>query len=139
MPDLTLKYPRWSNLQSGTLWLVLAHWALPTLILPILFGLFVSFHPVTRAGDDNSPIAPLDYLTAAIIRLAAHVIYPYDSIAFNAGTQVDVLGLKWRVLAAALTAAFAFAEAIALAPEVVVRHQSLFDSRPLRVVEDESE
>lgn len=54
------------------------------------------------------------------MRLAAQVAYPYPAIdARVAG--IDVLGVRWRVLDAAVGAAFAFSEAIMGAPAVFAR------------------
>jgi len=65
------------------------------------------------------PVAPIDPLTASIIRLVGHIVYPYASIASKSDiVGLDVLGSNWRILDAATGLAFAFAEAIAAAPQV---------------------
>ncbi|KAG5646158.1 hypothetical protein DXG03_004211 [Asterophora parasitica] len=104
-------YPPLSAFQSPAFWLVLLHWAVPTLIAPIIVGSLISFNPVPTQFDN---------LTASIIRLAAHVGYPYTS--FENGIQgLDVLGSRWRVLNASVGLAFAFAEAISVSPQAVAR------------------
>lgn len=72
-----------------------------------------------RAGYPPA-VARFDPLTASIVRLVVQVAYPYSSGEADDGVHaIDVLGLKWRVLIASTGVAFAFAEAIALAPEVL--------------------
>ena len=54
------------------------------------------------------------------MRLAAHIIYPYSSIASNTSILgLDVLGSNWRILGASVGLVFSFAEAIAGAPLVL--------------------
>lgn len=109
---------------TATFWKVILHWALPTLIIPAFVGNLISFNPVNQAlrsqpeGSPPNPIAPFDPLTAAIIRLAAQIAYPFDSPTETVGLGFDVLGFRWRVLNASVGLAFAFAEAIAGAPEM---------------------
>ena len=102
------------------------HWAVPTLIIPAFVGSVISFNPANTSSPAEAPsatpIAPFDPLTASIIRLAAQVGYPYASIASR--TQLvglDVLGSNWRVLSASVGLAFAFAEAIAGAPQLFAK------------------
>jgi len=127
---VTLYYPPPEVLQSAQFWTILFHWFLPTLFVPILFGTLISFHPtkMIRPGGPQSPAAPLDPLTASIIRLAAQVAYPYSSIKFD--YSLDVVGFKWRVLNASVGVAFAFAEAIALAPEALAKQLSKATAKP---------
>jgi hypothetical protein len=71
----------------------------------------------------------MDPLTASIVRLAAHVIYPYGSIQTGRSKYpVDVIGYEWRVLSAGLAVAFAFAEAISEAPNSFARRWSNDDA-----------
>lgn len=120
---VTLHYPPSSVFQTAAFWTVILHWALPTLILPTLVGCMISFNPeMTPRNSDsnNSSVAPLDPLTASIIRLAAQLAYPYSSIATKSDiVGLDVLGSNWRTLSASVGLAFAFAEAIAGAPRVL--------------------
>jgi hypothetical protein len=58
-----------------------------------------------------------DPLTASIIRLAAQIAYPYTRLDQTTVKGIDVLGPGVRVLNAGVGVAFAFAEAIAGAPE----------------------
>lgn len=112
---LSIHYAPLATLGSPTFWTILIHWAIPTIIIPALFGSLVSFNPV------NSPTAraprPLyfDALTASVIRVAVHYVYPYDALKSQVEC-VDILGARWRLLEASVVAALAFAEAIAVAP-----------------------
>lgn len=104
-------YPPLAALQTSAFWNVLRHWFLPTLFIPALFGILISFRPTPQRSPSSSSNLPFDALTASIIRLAAQVVYPYS--AFEEDLQgVDVLGWRWRVVGAAVGVAFAFAEAI---------------------------
>ncbi|THH03150.1 hypothetical protein EW145_g6488 [Phellinidium pouzarii] len=93
---------------QATAW-VTVHWAIPSLVLPAIFGYFISF---------STPAFQLkfDVLTASIVRVAANVAYPFPSMVFIALSDeiqsLDVLGVKWRLVSATVTLAFAFAEAI---------------------------
>ncbi|CAA7261927.1 unnamed protein product [Cyclocybe aegerita] len=131
-PSFPLHYPPLSVFQTSAFWLVLLHWALPTLIIPSFVGRMISFNPLNNApapskadiktSSPAAPIAPFDPLTASIIRLAAQVAYPYASIATSVDiVGLDVLGSHWRVLSASVGLAFAFAEAIAGAPQVLAK------------------
>lgn len=99
--------------------MVILHWSIPTLFIPAVVGHVVSFSPITQqALPGNPPVPSFDPLTASIIRLAAEVGYPYPH--FQQGRPdlgLDVLGFRWRVLISAVGLAFAFAEAIAGAPQ----------------------
>jgi hypothetical protein len=102
------------------------HWAIPTLIIPAFVGSVISFNPVNTPSPvetpSTTPIAPFDPLTASIIRLAAQVGYPYALIASRTElVGLDVLGSHWRVLSASVGVAFAFAEAIAGAPQLFAK------------------
>ncbi|KAJ7584907.1 hypothetical protein C8J56DRAFT_1027401 [Mycena floridula] len=127
---LRVLYPPVAVFQSADFWTVILHWFIPTLLIPTVFGLLISFHPakMTRPNRLSAPAAPFDPLTASIVRLASHVAYPYPSIDFD--KSLDILGIKWRVLSASLGVAFAFAEAIALAPEALANHLSKIDQNP---------
>ncbi|GJJ10863.1 hypothetical protein Clacol_005091, partial [Clathrus columnatus] len=72
------------------------YWLIPTLVLPFLFGMLVSF---------NSPDQDLDPVTIAIVRVAC---------GFGGNWYIDptVLGPRWRRLSGCVHVAFAFAEAI---------------------------
>ena len=103
---------------------MILHWAVPTLIIPAFVGSLISFNPAKTASlspaetPSATLIAPFDPLTASIIRLAAQVGYPYTLIASRTElVGLDVLGSNWRVLSASVGLAFAFAEAIAGAPQ----------------------
>ena len=116
-PLLSVPYPPWSILQSAAFWQVVLHWAVPTLIIPAFVGSVISFNP----ANTQSP-ASFDPLTASIIRLAAQVGYPYAFITSRTQlASLDVLGSNWRVLSASVGLAFAFAEAIAGAPQLFAK------------------
>ncbi|KAH9477029.1 hypothetical protein JR316_0010945 [Psilocybe cubensis] len=136
-PTLTVFYPPLSVFQTSAFWLVLLHWALPTLIVPTLAGYIISFNPTTSPSPSRSsspshlslspnnkptpPALPLDPLTAGIIRVALQTAYPYPTIAARAGVVgLDVLGKQWRLVSASVGLAFAFSEAIAGAPKVAL-------------------
>ncbi|KAJ7126627.1 hypothetical protein C8R43DRAFT_1211450 [Mycena crocata] len=100
----------------------LTGWFIPTLLLPALLGALISFSPATPTATPARAV-PFDPLTASIIRLALQ--YAYNPATLPApGTGVgpvyaqDVLGVRLRVLNAAVGVAFAFAEAIKGAPAV---------------------
>ncbi|KAI6161559.1 hypothetical protein EDD17DRAFT_1586820 [Pisolithus thermaeus] len=112
---VSIRYAPLATVASPTLWTILVHWAIPTIIVPALVGSLISFNPV------NSPTARaprslyFDALTASVTRVAVHYIYPYDALKSQVEC-VDILGSRWRLLEASVLAALAFAEAIALAP-----------------------
>jgi hypothetical protein len=111
-----------SIVQTVAFWQVILHWAVPTLIIPAFVGSVISFNPANSPSPAETPSAtltvPFDPLTACIIRLAAQVGYPYNLIASRTElVGLDVLGPNWRVLSASVGLAFAFAEAIAGAPQ----------------------
>ncbi|KII90285.1 hypothetical protein PLICRDRAFT_175048 [Plicaturopsis crispa FD-325 SS-3] len=141
---LPLVHPTWSVFSTPAFWLVLMHWALPTLLIPALFGKLISFDPtpppqpslasstalsLSRAPPPsetpNETRLPFDPLTASIIRLAAQIAYPFPQL----GAGVDVLGPRWRVLSASLGVAFAFAEVVKGA---AIARQHAGDSREVR-------
>jgi len=111
--SIGVPYPPLATFQTSAFWAVLGHWGLPTLFIPAFFGTLISFRPSPPRSPSSPsiPNLPFDALTASIIQLAAHVAYPYGAIdEYLQG--VDVLGWRWRVVAAGVGVAFAFAEAI---------------------------
>ena len=96
-------------------WSVLLHWSIPTLIIPVLLGSVISFHPANAPSARVPRVLPLDSLTVSITRLAAQYGYPYRALEPTI-EGVDVIGSQWRILNAAVGVAFAFAEAIFAAP-----------------------
>ncbi|PPQ98649.1 hypothetical protein CVT24_004147 [Panaeolus cyanescens] len=125
---VSIAYPPLSTFQASAFWLTLFHWAIPTLIVPTVLGSLISFSPVapspppTGSETPAQPVAPLDPLTASIIRLVAQIAYPYESLsARNNIVGLDVLGPNGRVLSASTGLAFAFAEAIQGAPKVFAK------------------
>jgi hypothetical protein len=136
-PTLAVPYPPLSVFQTSTFWLVLLHWAIPTLIAPAFVGNLISFNPTSASTASTAPEPgsttavtnkrastdlPFDPLTAAIVRLAAAIAYPYASFASQEHIfGLDVLGYNLRVFNASLGLAFAFAEAIQGAPRSFAR------------------
>lgn len=113
--QLVIPYPPLATFQSSVFWSVLLHWSIPTLIIPALFSSVISFHPANATSGRAPRVLPLDPLTASISRLAAQYGYPYKAL--NAAIEgIDVVGPQWRILNAAVGVAFAFAEAIFVAP-----------------------
>ncbi|KAJ7224507.1 hypothetical protein GGX14DRAFT_650874 [Mycena pura] len=100
----------------------LTNWAIPTLLLPALVGTVISFSPAIPSSTPSRAVT-FDPLTASIIRLALQFAYN-PATARSPGIGIgpvyaqDVLGLRIRVLTAAVGVAFAFAEAIKGAPTV---------------------
>lgn len=116
-------HPVWAALSTSTYWSVVGHWALPTLLLPAILGHLISFSPNPRGAMSGATL-PFDPLTASIVRLAAAFGYPYPQINLTVA-GIDVLGLKWRVLAASMSVAFAFAELIAGGPRPAAKSNSI--------------
>ncbi|RDB23509.1 hypothetical protein Hypma_009237 [Hypsizygus marmoreus] len=120
----SVPYPPMSVFQTYAFWMVLLNWAAPTLVIPAIVGNIISFNPPASqpTSDAPYPVVPFDPLTASIIRVATQVGYPFAY--FEAKTNVqglDVLGSRWRILTAAVGLAFAFAEAIAGAPQTFAK------------------
>ncbi|THU97881.1 hypothetical protein K435DRAFT_721335 [Dendrothele bispora CBS 962.96] len=123
---LYFPYPPLSTFRSTLFWTLLMHWFIPSLLVPSIVGTLISFKPQPPSvsevivDDDGEVVeqrsvqqaAPFDPLTASIVRLAAHIAYPYSTYSGQAGARVDVLGFRWRVLGSGVNLAFAFAEAI---------------------------
>ncbi|KAG6878047.1 hypothetical protein C0993_000370 [Termitomyces sp. T159_Od127] len=107
-------YAPLSTFQTYAFWMVILHWALPTVILPVIAGSLISFTPKAAPRFKTSGYPPFDPLTAAIIRLAVQVNYPYVSIPVQGA---DVLGWNWRVWNAAVGLLFAFSEKLGNAPQ----------------------
>ncbi|KAJ7257877.1 hypothetical protein B0H12DRAFT_1322702 [Mycena haematopus] len=113
-PTYTLNYPGFIP--------TLTHWFIPTLLLPALLGTVISFSPATPSPSPSRAI-PFDPLTASIIRLALQFAYnpataPTPGPGLGPVYAQDPLGVRLRVLNAAVGLAFAFAEAIKGAPAV---------------------
>lgn len=111
---VSVPYPPLATFQTTAFWLTLGHWSLPALFIPALFGTLISFRPAPQQSptSTHNPNLPFDALTASIIRLAAHIAYPFASVDATSVQGMDVLGWRWRVLGAGVGLAFAFAEAI---------------------------
>ena len=111
-------------------WNVLLHWFIPTLLVPSIVGTLVSFSPAKSEGNTME----FDPLTASIVRLAAQAVYPYERFPLQSTqgllkgvvSDVDVLGLRWRLVAASMGVAFAFAEAIGSAPKLIVQEMKAY-------------
>ncbi|KAK7441732.1 hypothetical protein VKT23_016395 [Stygiomarasmius scandens] len=123
---LFFPYPPLSTFRSTVFWTLLMHWFIPSLLVPSIVGTLITFKPQSTPAeqvivDDDGEVVerrpvqqatPFDPLTASIVRLAAHIAYPYSTHSGQVGARVDVLGFRWRVLGAGVNLAFAFAEAI---------------------------
>lgn len=120
-PSLPLVYPPLNTFHKTDLGTILVHWAIPTLILPALFGTIISFRPSSTPSQQ----LPFDPLTASIVRLAAQAAYPYSSLFPSKAREraIDVMGSNARLVAAGVGVAFAFAEAIARAPAAFAKAQ----------------
>ena len=102
-------------------------------------GNLISFSPQPPAPPPSSSSqlaepAPIvfDNLTAAIVRLAASISYPYASLSLSSGVVgLDVLGYNLRVFNASIGLAFAFAEAIQGAPRTFAK--TLISEHRLRI------
>lgn len=77
---------------------LLGYWSIPTLVLPLLCGMFISF---------NTPQQDFDPVTVAIVRVAC-------AFASNWSIHPTALSPLWRRLNASVHVAFAFAEAIGI-------------------------
>lgn len=121
--SVPLPYPPLAAFQQKAFWTTIGHWSLPALFIPALFGTLISFRPTPQhsPSSQHPPSLPFDALTASIIRLAAQIAYPFATVEKSI-QGLDVIGWRWRVLAAGVGVAFAFAEAISanLVPATVV-------------------
>lgn len=109
--SLALPYAPLSTIQSAHFWLTFFHWIVPTMIIPAAIGNVITFVPSLK-----TTAAPFDPLTAAMVRLAASVLYRHPSYTLSEGQRVttDVLGSEWRTVSAAIGVGFAFAEVAGL-------------------------
>lgn len=79
----------------------------------------------------------MDPLSASIARLAAHAVYPFQTLDATL-KGVDVIGHKWRLLTASVVVAFAFAEAIFSAPSAFTESRArLRAGTPRRTIASE--
>ncbi|KAJ7623415.1 hypothetical protein FB45DRAFT_925593 [Roridomyces roridus] len=132
--------PSYSPVTYPGLGPTLLHWAIPSVFLPALVGILVSFSPAVPTPAATGPLL-FDPLTASIIRLALQFAYN-PAIPPTSGGVVgpiyaqDVLGVRLRVLNASIGVAFAFAEAIKGAPAVwakeLLRKEDENESGPAR-------
>jgi len=93
--ELAFTVPPVETLISRDLYLLIAQWAVPTLVLPFLAGALVTF-------SDRKDIDPV---SSGIVRLACVCSSTW-------GIPPDLLSVKTRVISAATALAFATAEAI---------------------------
>jgi hypothetical protein len=105
--ELAFTVPPVETLISRDLYLLIAQWAVPTLVLPFLAGALVTF-------SDRKDIDPV---SSGIVRLACVCSSTW-------GIPPDLLSVKTRVISAATALAFATAEAI-----VVRSDRGLVDNR----------
>lgn len=90
---LGIPYPPASVFLSKDTYALISQWAVPTLVLPVIFGNLISF----QTQKDVDPIS------AGIVRLACAVSWSW-------GVSEDLLSTKTRVVSAALALSFAVAE-----------------------------
>ena len=111
IPPITVDIPPALRVMS----LAATHWAIPSVILPVMLGYLISFVP----GSASKP--SFDPLTASIVRVAANIAYRFPLVRLTDITgqpgpetlhELDVLGTRWRVLGASVALAFALSEAI---------------------------
>ncbi|KAG2065206.1 hypothetical protein BDR04DRAFT_1137122 [Suillus decipiens] len=134
---LAVPYPPARTFLQPSFWTVLIHWSIPTIFIPLVFGLLVSFHPANSTSVRTPRVVALDPLSASIIRLAAHVAYPFRTLETSL-QGIDVIGQRWRLLAASVVVAFAFAEAIFNAPGAFAESRvRLRATTPRRIVPSE--
>lgn len=134
---LAIPYPPARTFLQPSFWTVLIHWSIPTIFIPIVFGLLVSFHPANSTSVRTPRVVALDPLSASIVRLAAHVAYPFRSLETSL-QGIDVIGQRWRLLTASVVVAFAFAEAIFNAPGAFAESRvRLRATTPRRIVPSE--
>ena len=95
--------------------LAATHWAIPSVILPLILGYLISFVPGSASNRSFDP------LTASIVRVAANIAYKFPLVRLTDITgqsspdslhELDILGARWRVLNASVTLAFALSEVI---------------------------
>lgn len=110
---MTLVYPSSAALASPALRSCLFHLLVSSLVLPLLSGFLVHFRTA-------SSVWAVDVLVASVAHLFLALTYPYANApvhithhAYPAKlTGLDVLGVKARTIAAALTLAVALAETL---------------------------
>ncbi|KAJ3862671.1 hypothetical protein EV359DRAFT_44674 [Lentinula novae-zelandiae] len=122
--SITIPYPPLATFESSMFWIVLLHWFIPTVLIPVVAGILISFRPSTHPPRRTGLALPFDPLTASIIQLAAQVAYTFPAVhrPFSLSSSsspllksVDILGFKWRVLSASVVVALSFAEALGIA------------------------
>ncbi|KAG1731430.1 hypothetical protein EDB19DRAFT_1912547 [Suillus lakei] len=134
---LAIPYPPARTFLQPSFWTVLIHWSIPTILVPLVFGLLVSFHPANSTSARIPRVIALDPLSASIARLAAHVAYPFRALETTL-QGIDVIGPRWRLLTASVVVAFAFAEAIFNAPGAFAESRVRFRAgTPRRTVASE--
>lgn len=115
---VSLVYPPLSTFQTSAFWTVLLHWFTPTILAPFIVANLISFNPtLNHQREEEKGIIAFDPLTASIVRLAAHLVYPYPALDLSSRVYgLDVLGYHFRIWSASVSLAFAFAETISGAP-----------------------
>ncbi|KAJ3891895.1 hypothetical protein GG344DRAFT_46356 [Lentinula edodes] len=150
--SITIPYPPLATFESSMFWIILLHWFIPTVLIPVVAGILISFRPsthpprTTNVDSERTRLAlPFDPLTASIIQLAAQVAYTFPAVhrPFSMSSSsspliksVDILGFKWRVVSASVVVALSFAEALGIAgsfesSHTGVEYQNVTSQRPL--------
>ncbi|KAJ4500650.1 hypothetical protein C8R41DRAFT_899741 [Lentinula lateritia] len=106
--SITIPYPPLATFESSMFWIVLLHWFIPTVLIPVVAGILISFRPsthpprviliesrqvsrivgteeqkseTTNVDSERTRLAlPFDPLTASIIQLAAQVAYIFPAV-----------------------------------------------------------
>ncbi|KAJ3813128.1 hypothetical protein F5876DRAFT_35868 [Lentinula aff. lateritia] len=143
--SITIPYPPLATFESSMFWIILLHWFIPTVLIPVVAGILISFRPLStypprklemiNVDSEHTRLArPFDPLTASIVQLAAQVAYTFPavhrpfSLSSNSNPlikSVDILGFKWRVLSASVVVALSFAEALAIAGSFESSHTGI--------------
>ncbi|KAJ4484373.1 hypothetical protein C8J55DRAFT_559519 [Lentinula edodes] len=108
--SITIPYPPLGTFESSMFWIILLHWFIPTVLIPVVAGILISFRPLssthpprvilsesrevsrtvrieeekaeTTNVDSEQPrlAPPFDPLTASIVQLAAQVAYTFPAV-----------------------------------------------------------
>ncbi|KAJ3916757.1 hypothetical protein F5877DRAFT_80576 [Lentinula edodes] len=107
--SITIPYPPLATFESSMFWIILLHWFIPTVLIPVVAGILISFRPLsstpprvilsesrevsrtvrieeekaetTNVDSEQTRLAPpFDPLTASIVQLAAQVAYTFPAV-----------------------------------------------------------
>ncbi|KAF5392093.1 hypothetical protein D9757_003354 [Collybiopsis confluens] len=105
--SVTIPYPPLATFESQMFWIIMLHWFIPTLLIPAVAGILISFKPrlpapqvtlsesreltrIVRADEVENEdeeevvvrprlVVPFDTLTASIVQLAAQIAYTFPT------------------------------------------------------------